>query len=583
LACAALLLHVGIASAEEEGIHKIRHVVILMQENRTFDEYFGTYPGANGIPAGVCLPDPVLGGCRRPYHDPSLRNSGGPHGTLSSVKDIAGGKMNGFVATAEEAVNCSSTRPICAKCDGGSTIRAKAKCVDVMGYHDAREIPNYWEYAHNFVLQDNMFEPVASWSLPAHLFEVSGWSARCPHLDTNAPDCTASIDPIVPARSWSSPIDPAKATYAWTDITYLLHRANVSWRYYLLEGSQPDCEVDEEVTCARVSQEPTTPGIWNPLPAFTDVREDAQEGDVTRLPDFFKEVHQSGTCGLPNVAWLVPNQEVGEHPPASIARGQAYVTTVINSIMRSPCWGSTAIFLSWDDWGGFYDHVVPPAVDEMGYGIRVPGLVISPYARIGYIDHQMLSHDAYLKFIEDDFLGGSRLNPVTDGRPDGRRSVRESVPGLGSLAEDFNFQQTPRPPLLLPAKPAPGPASEPPGGTPPAPIVLTRGATARSATGAALHGGVNPNEGVVSSCSFEYGSSTSYGSSVPCAPPPGGGESEVLVQGTVGGLAPATTYHFRIVATTKGGTSVGKDRTFTTLSSAAPVALAEASGLPPGA
>ena len=118
--------------------------------------------------------------------------------------------------------------------------------------------------------------------------------------------------------------------------------------------------------------------------------------------------------------------------------------------MRSPDWKSTAIFLSWDDWGGFYDHVAPPHVDENGYGIRVPAIVISPYARRGFIDHQTLSHDAYLKFIEDDFLGGIRIDPNTNGRPDRRPSVRENEPILGDLRKDFDFTQQPREPEILP-------------------------------------------------------------------------------------------------------------------------------------
>jgi phospholipase C len=122
--------------------------------------------------------------------------------------------------------------------------------------------------------------------------------------------------------------------------------------------------------------------------------------------------------------------------------------------MRSSAWSSTAIFLSWDDWGGFYDHVVPPTVDGQGYGLRVPGLVISPYAKQGYIDRQVLSSDAYLKFIEDDFLGGQRLDPATDGRPDPRPDVRENQPILGNLTDDFDFNQKPRPPLILPLRPA---------------------------------------------------------------------------------------------------------------------------------
>jgi len=121
--------------------------------------------------------------------------------------------------------------------------------------------------------------------------------------------------------------------------------------------------------------------------------------------------------------------------------------------MRSPDWSSTAIFLAWDDWGGFYDNVVPPKVDALGYGLRVPALVISPYAKQGYIDTQTLSFDAYVKFIEDDFLGGQRLDPQTDGRPDSRPDVRENEPELGDLQNDFDFNQAPLAPVILPVQP----------------------------------------------------------------------------------------------------------------------------------
>jgi len=133
--------------------------------------------------------------------------------------------------------------------------------------------------------------------------------------------------------------------------------------------------------------------------------------------------------------------------------GQAYVTALVNAVMKSPDWNSTAIFLGWDDWGGFYDHVAPPTVDLNGYGLRVPSITISPYAKKGYIDNQTLSQDAYLKFIEDDFLGGGRLDPATDGRPDPRPDVREDAAILGNLIQEFDFNQTPRPPLLLPTNP----------------------------------------------------------------------------------------------------------------------------------
>jgi phospholipase C len=172
--------------------------------------------------------------------------------------------------------------------------------------------------------------------------------------------------------------------------------------------------------------------------------------DIRPLTDFFKEA-KAGT--LPSVSWITPAQAVSDHPPALLTAGQAYVTGLINTIMRSPDWDSTAIFLAWDDFGGFYDHVKPPAVDAQGYGFRVPGLVISPYAKKGFVDHQILSFDAYLKFIEDDFLHGQPIDPRTDGRPDPRPDVREKEKILGNLESDFDFDQKPRPPVILPLHP----------------------------------------------------------------------------------------------------------------------------------
>jgi len=444
------------------GIHTISHVVVIMQENRSFDHYFGTYPGANGIPGGVCVPDPLHGGCVAPFHDANDLNYGGPHGAPNSAADINGGRMDGFVAQAESGSKCSGTSPGCSPCTGQSS----GPCVDAMGYHDAREIPNYWNYAQNFVLQDNMYEPNASWSWPEHLYQLSGWSASCTDYAVVS-TCASNINGPPPPTAQK----PTPQTLPWTDITYLLDHANppVSWGYYVFKGTEPDCASDSSMACAPVAQGPTTPGIWNPLPLMADVAQDHRGANVQSLTNFYQAVHQPTSCALPSVSWIDPNGRVSEHPTGLVSNGQAYTTTLINSIMQSPCWNSTAIFLSWDDWGGFYDHVAPTVVDGEGYGMRVPGLVISPYAKAGVVDHQPLSHDAYLKFIEDDFLGGQRLDPSTDGRPDPRPNVRESYPGLGNLLSDFDFNQSPRPPLLLAPHPAPGPASNPPGYVPPAP------------------------------------------------------------------------------------------------------------------
>ena len=439
-----------LADGTPAAIHKIRHVVIIMQENRSFDSYFGTYPGADGIPglAGhpgkvPCVPDPRLRHCERPYRNTSPRNTGGPHGHSSAMSDIRGGKMNGFIKEAE-----LGRKSFCRTHFDDPRCSLAPRKPDVMGYHDWREIPNYWDYASNFVLQDHMFESDSSWSMPEHLYLVSGWSAKCT-IKADPMSCHAAVqDPISPPGEPQNPTGKVP-DYAWTDLTYLLHKYGVSWRYYVQRGAQPDCS-DNAMFCAPVPQNSHTPGIWNPLPWFDTVRQDHQLQNVAPLQTLFNDLASNN---LPAVSWIVPGDKDSDHPPNLITNGQAYVTGLINSIMRSKAWNSTAIFLCWDDWGGFYDHVKPPVVDGQGYGLRVPALVISPYAKKGYIDHQILSQDAYLKFIEDDFLGGARIDPQTDGRPDPRPDVRENAPILGNLANDFDFDPKPRPPLILPLHP----------------------------------------------------------------------------------------------------------------------------------
>jgi phospholipase C len=426
------------------GIHKIQHVVVIMQENRSFDSYFGTYPGADGIPMQngtptVCAPDTQTGQCVAPSVDHADVNGGGPHGQANATADINGGQMNGFVNQALAARRgCLQTNnPACA---AGTT-------PDVMGYHTQGDIPNYWSYASNFVLQDHMFEPNASWSLPEHLFQVSGWSAAC--TQHRASSCTNQLQlPGLPPDFRGSGSPPP--IYAWTDLTYLLHKQKVSWGYYVVAGTEPDCENDATLSCGPVRQNAKTPGIWNPLPYFDTVKQDNQLSNIQSVDNFYKSA-KAGT--LPSVSWIAPSGAVSEHPPAAVSAGQSYVTSLVNAVMNGPDWKSTAIFLTWDDWGGFYDHVQPPKVDVNGYGLRVPAMVISPYAKHGYVDHQTLSFDAYLKFIEDDFLGGQRLDPATDGRPDPRPTVRENVKILGNLVNDFDFTQSPRSPMPLPVHP----------------------------------------------------------------------------------------------------------------------------------
>ena len=426
----------------EQARQHIEHVIFIVQENRSFDHYFGTYPGAEGIPmtaAGTpkpCIPDPVLGHCVRPYHSTNQRAKGGPHAQRHSIIDVNGGRMDGFVrAVVESPIYCADNRDD----PGCEQFLGPQGQPDVMSYHTRREIPNYWAYADHFVLQDHMFAPADSWTLPAHLFLVSAWAARCE--DPRDPmSCESNLELPEEANIQRSHED--RPIWGWTDITYLLHESDVSWAYYVGDET---CLFDP---CPKSDSVARTAAQQNPLPWFTTVRQNRQVENVKGHSEYYRAAAE-GT--LPSVSWVMPYSGAGEHPHNGepIWKGVRHVTSIINAAMEGPDWGSTAIFLTWDDWGGFYDHVRPLRVDENGYGIRVPGLMISPWAKAGTIDSQVLSFDAYLKLIEDLFLEGERLDPETLSRPDSRPTVREDVRILGNLLREFDFSQEPPPPLVL--------------------------------------------------------------------------------------------------------------------------------------
>ncbi|MEO8476285.1 MAG: alkaline phosphatase family protein [Actinomycetota bacterium] len=425
------------------GIQNLDHLIFIVQENRSFDHYFGTFPGADGIPLNpdgtpsVCVPHPTLHRCVRPYPTTRLVNQGGPHDHDASVTTVDGGRMDGSIrAAAGRACVRLPASPGCAPFVGPQGQP------DLMSFHDHRTIPNYWAYAERFVLQDRMFAPTDSWTLPSHLFLVSGWSARCtdPH---DAATCRTDLrmGDLFDDLEWYQHPE----LWAWTDITWLLHERDVSWAYYAGDAL---CRKPEDTRAECDLGGPARP--QNVLTGFSDVHETGQLDRIQTHASFFESV-ADGT--LPSVTWIVPGRGgSSEHPGtgAPITEGQAYVTGLVNAVMRSDLWDRSAIFLTWDDWGGFYDHVEPPRVDAAGYGLRVPGILISPWAdRSLGIDGQTLSFDAYLKLIEDRFLGGQRLDGQNLGRPDPRPTVREDVPLLGDLAGEFDFNQEPIPPLIL--------------------------------------------------------------------------------------------------------------------------------------
>jgi len=422
---------------------KLDHLIFIVQENRSFDHYFGTYPGADGIPTkpdgsfAVCVPDPWQGGtCVPPYVGHKINFDGGPHDEPAAIKDVDGGKMDGFVGSLDARPNKCWVDRTLPHCD---RILGPQGQPDVMSTLRRGSIPNYWGWADRFVLQDAMFTSADSWSLPSHLFLISGWSAAC--SDPKDPmSCRSNLTLKRASQRWDFGDRPI---YAWTDVTWLLDEAGVSWRYYIGDDTcwEPPCPGPNDRAMSSKS-------VFMPVAGFTSFWDGERDG----IHDNVRSVHRylgaahDGT--LPDVSWIMPSSGVSDHPasPSTIRTSMAYVTRLVNAAMKGPDWDSTAIFITWDDWGGFYDHVQPEKIDRNGYGLRVPGLVISPYAKEGYIDHTQLSFDSYLKLIEDRFLGGQRLDPATDGRPDPRPTVRE--PKANDLWNAFDFTQPPRAPVI---------------------------------------------------------------------------------------------------------------------------------------
>jgi phospholipase C/spore coat protein U-like protein len=457
----------------------IQHVIVIMQENRSFDSYFGTYPGANGIPQGTCVPinpaQPTLG-CVVPFHDPHDVNAGGLHSGAAAIADLDNGitstNMDGFIAEQNAGSGFCSTKVKPGAAPGTEIVtssaggRSAGGCKgfapgiarhDAVGYHTAAELSSYWSYAQHFVLQDQMFESVRSYSNPAHLYLTSEWSAICTKPSVLS-TCTSTLEPA--AVSAKNPVP-----FPWVNLFQLMDTHGVSWKYYLASGTEPDC-VDGEMTCEPQQQSGGLLSYWNPVPGFAWVANQGSAYLTAHNPDVDQFLVDIKNGTLPQVSWVIPAANYSEHPIATITSGMEYVTSIVNAVMQSPYWQNTAIFISWDDWGGFYDHVVPPNVDKnntnmpiQGYGLRVPGLLVSAYAKPGYIDHSVLSFDSYATLIEDLFMNSARLDPVAMGQPDNRPDVRDELTSvtfpngttapIGKLINEFDFTQTPLAPVVL--------------------------------------------------------------------------------------------------------------------------------------
>ena len=453
---AVVLLMVGgatlpiLASNMENVPSKIQHIIFIIQENHSFDNYFGTYPGANGFPLGISIPinpNQTNLGLVQPFHlnvaqpisivgdelppgisDPSQLNE-----TISlDPDDIGSSSIGPFPFNNESIGHDLSHAWVVAheaydngKMDG---FIAAEKSTLTMGYYDRNDLPYYWDYADNFVLDDNFFSSLMGPSFPNHLYIVSGTNGPTNGLNYRWVLHNGVIDNPASNFGWQG------VSLSWATLAEELSNTNIQWAWY--DGQ------------AR----PLRPTIWNVLPLFTYFQNhpDQLTEHVKNTQYFISDI-QSGQ--LPAVSWIIPGEGAGawrpptwpavcdgqstsEHPPARSDCGMDYVSYLVNQVMQSQYWQSTAIVLTWDDYGGFYDHVAPPQVDEYGEGFRVPTLVISPWAKHHFVDHTQYEFASFLKLAEETFNLPSL----------GTRDVAANY-----MMNSFDFNQSPQSGLIEPA------------------------------------------------------------------------------------------------------------------------------------
>jgi len=359
----------------------IKHFVAVMQEKHSFDNYFGTFPHADGIPPGTCVPaiPGTSPACIKPY----------PIGTRPATRlfdtaeafnaGYAAGAMNGFVQT-QSSRGVTNTVP--------------------MGYYNASEIPYYWSVAKNYVLFDEYFASAKAGSLQNHMYWVAGTDGTT--LQDQAPPGGFGAIPTIFDR---------------------LDAAGVSWKFYIQD-------YDPKTTFRTPGRHLPSQVIRAPLLAFSRYLDDPKKmSHVVSLDQYFQDLHD-GT--LPAVSYIVAAGP-SEQPPSNLKNGQAFVRSVITALKRSSTWDTSALMLTYSDWGGWYDHKRPQQIDAFGLGFRVPALVVSPYARRGLVDHTQLEHASMLKFIEDNW----KVAPLST------RDARAN-----DFLSAFDFRHPPRAPEL---------------------------------------------------------------------------------------------------------------------------------------
>lgn len=364
----------------------IRHFVTLMQEDHSFDSYFGTYPGADGIPAGVCMPVRVgvpADGCVKPFAigERPLGDLGHTQALFDAQYNA--GQMNGFVAALSK---------------GGVTNDL------TMGHYARRDIPYAWNLVRRNVLFDRFFSSAAGGNVSNHMYWITGGPG-------------ALVGDAIPAEGWG----------ATPTIFDRLEAAGVSWKFYV-ENYDPSITFRRGREGKRGLQL-----VRVPLLGYARYVDDPKLfGHIAPISEYFEDLRR-GT--LPAVSYVVSSGS-SERPPASVRSGQRFVRSVVDGLTASSAWPTSAIVVSYANWGGWYDHVVPPQVDQFGYGFRVPAFLVSPYAKVGVVDHAVLDFTSILRFVEDNW----GLAPL---------AARDGA-ALG-LASAFDFAAAPRPAAFVSA------------------------------------------------------------------------------------------------------------------------------------
>ncbi len=395
LISALLLFMVAASLAQAQtGINKINHIVFIVKENRSFDHFFGTFPGANGATQGTVSNGSVI---QLKHATDMIRDMG--HGYSDAVTGIDGGKMDKFDLVYLGNVN-------------GDYL--------ALSQLYQSDIPNYWQYATNFVLSDAMFTSLEGPSFPNHLFTVAATSGTV-YTNPNDPvhptspswGCDSDVGTTVSLKDAEGDVTTSYPCFDFQTVADSLQTAGQSWAYYAPTVGQSGYQYSALDSINHIRNT----SLWtsNVLP-FTQFATDAAAGK------------------LPAVSWLIGGEGNSEHPPSSVCVGENWTVNQINAIMQGPDWASTAIFITWDDFGGFYDHAPPPVVDNLGFGPRVPMLIISPYAKKGFISHTQYEFASVLRFIETRFS----LPTLT---------ARDAA--ASDMTDSFNFNQTPLPTLIL--------------------------------------------------------------------------------------------------------------------------------------